>query len=296
MVDSAQESTMDLIVEEISAVGRRLEGMDSAMVSLTAETKSIRLDIAGFQTRVLGLEQRVTRRDNVRFLGFPENIEGGDIHALLRETLPKFTGITFNPPLEFQGAHRLGPRRPDTATHPRSITACLLRHAQARQHIERARTHSPCQMAGQVIRKSADFSKETSERRREFLALRPRIRQMEVKYGLFEPGRMKNCMSKDFYDPEDLCSFLDGLSSMGTATPYPPRGPTVGDQNALPQNLAPGRSGFDCHPTVSHPRGWDLERLMNSHDNRGQEVESLATLASPSLEMADPSLTDPLAG
>ncbi|KAJ1206068.1 hypothetical protein NDU88_001478 [Pleurodeles waltl] len=74
---------------------------------------SIRLDIAGFQFRVMGLEQRVTtveahvassrdweqellylrskmtnledrsRRDNVRFLGFPENIEGEDIHSFL---------------------------------------------------------------------------------------------------------------------------------------------------------------------------------------------------------------------
>ncbi|KAJ1197854.1 hypothetical protein NDU88_001699 [Pleurodeles waltl] len=48
MADAAQESTMDRILQEISAVGRRLEGMDSATVSLTGETKSIRLDIAGF--------------------------------------------------------------------------------------------------------------------------------------------------------------------------------------------------------------------------------------------------------
>ncbi|KAJ1153157.1 hypothetical protein NDU88_005919 [Pleurodeles waltl] len=127
---------------------------------LASETKSIRLDIAGFQTRVLGLEQQVitvesqvassqdrdqellflrskmmdledrSRRDNVRFLGFSENIEGEDIHSFLLETMPKITGITFDPPLEFQRAHRLGPRRPDTANRPRPIIACLLRHAQ----------------------------------------------------------------------------------------------------------------------------------------------------------------------
>ncbi|KAJ1091350.1 hypothetical protein NDU88_004477 [Pleurodeles waltl] len=60
MLDSAQDSTMDHIFQEISAVGRRLEGMVNAMASLTAETKSIRLDIAGFQSHVMGLEQRVT--------------------------------------------------------------------------------------------------------------------------------------------------------------------------------------------------------------------------------------------
>ncbi|KAJ1109478.1 hypothetical protein NDU88_006838 [Pleurodeles waltl] len=60
MTDPAQESTMDRILQEISAVGRRLEGMDNAMASLTAETKSICLDIAGSQSQVAGLEQRVT--------------------------------------------------------------------------------------------------------------------------------------------------------------------------------------------------------------------------------------------
>ncbi|KAJ1190586.1 hypothetical protein NDU88_007324 [Pleurodeles waltl] len=60
MVDLLQEATMERILQEISAVGRRLEGMDNAITSLTMETKSMRLDIAGFQSRVTGLEQGKT--------------------------------------------------------------------------------------------------------------------------------------------------------------------------------------------------------------------------------------------
>ncbi|KAJ1138427.1 hypothetical protein NDU88_004813 [Pleurodeles waltl] len=130
---------MNRILQEISVVGRKLEGID--MASLMAEMKSMCLDIAGFHTQVTGLDQRVTsvethiaswvdrdqellyhrsklidledrsRRNNVRFLRFPENIEGADIHSYLQETLPKLTGITFDPPLEFQRVHRLGPKR-----------------------------------------------------------------------------------------------------------------------------------------------------------------------------------------
>ncbi|KAJ1099197.1 hypothetical protein NDU88_004301 [Pleurodeles waltl] len=59
MVDQMQGATMDRILQEISAVGHRLEGMDNAMTLLTAEMKSMSLDIAGFQSRVMGLEQRV---------------------------------------------------------------------------------------------------------------------------------------------------------------------------------------------------------------------------------------------
>ncbi|KAJ1198122.1 hypothetical protein NDU88_001966 [Pleurodeles waltl] len=118
------------------------------IASLTVETKSICLDIAGFQSRVLGLEQRVSlvetqvassrdqhqellylrskltdledrsRRDNIRFLGFPETIDGEDMHSFLRETLAKITDIAFDPSLEFQRAHRLGPKRPGATARP----------------------------------------------------------------------------------------------------------------------------------------------------------------------------------
>ncbi|KAJ1174342.1 hypothetical protein NDU88_006164 [Pleurodeles waltl] len=148
MTNLAQEPSMGRILQEISTVCRRLEEMDKAMVSMAAETKSIRTEIASFQTHVLGLEQRVStveahassfqdrdqellflrskltdledrsRRDNVRCIGFPENIEGEDLHRFLRDTLPRLTDTVFEPPLEFQRAHRLGPRRTGTDAHP----------------------------------------------------------------------------------------------------------------------------------------------------------------------------------
>ncbi|KAJ1138556.1 hypothetical protein NDU88_004937 [Pleurodeles waltl] len=196
---------MDRILQEISAVGRRLEGMDSMMTSLTEDTKSMRLDIAGFQSRVITLEQRVTTvdaqavlatdrdqellhlrskvidfedrsiRDNVRFLGFPEEIEGVDLQSFLKNTLSQLTGLTFDPPLEFQRAHRLGPKRREGTNHPLPIIACFLRHTQARQLLQKVRVQGPFGMNNLQIRMRADFSKETSECRKAFLALRPRL-------------------------------------------------------------------------------------------------------------------------
>ncbi|KAJ1207909.1 hypothetical protein NDU88_003299 [Pleurodeles waltl] len=59
MADDTLGATMDRILQEISAVSRKLEGMDSAMLVLTAEIRSMRLDIAGFQSQISGLDQRV---------------------------------------------------------------------------------------------------------------------------------------------------------------------------------------------------------------------------------------------
>ncbi|KAJ1187996.1 hypothetical protein NDU88_004761 [Pleurodeles waltl] len=123
---------MDRILQEISAVGHKLEGMDNAMTALITETRSMRLEIAGFQSQISGLDHRVATvesqvvlqtdrdqellhlrskltdledrslRNNFRFLGFPEGIEGTDILSYLRDTLPKLADITFNPLWNFQ--------------------------------------------------------------------------------------------------------------------------------------------------------------------------------------------------
>ncbi|KAJ1091599.1 hypothetical protein NDU88_004718 [Pleurodeles waltl] len=240
--------------------GPKLEGMDNAMVALTAETRSIRLEIAGFQSQISGLDQRVTtveaqaaswtnrdqellhlcsrltdvedrsRRNNIRLLRIPEGTEGAEIPSYLRDMLPKLTDTTFDPPLEFQRAHRLGPKRQDGKGRPRPIIACMLRHGQARQVLQTARTQGPLWLGTLEIWLSADFSRETVERRRDFLSLRPRLRHLNVKFGLFEPARMwitKNRESRTFYDPEDLRMFLEGLHETSqtmetTAQPSPP--------------------------------------------------------------------------
>ncbi|KAJ1150475.1 hypothetical protein NDU88_003266 [Pleurodeles waltl] len=193
MSEDTQGASMDCILQEILAVGRKLEGMDNAMMALTAEMRSTRLEIAGFQSQISGLDHRVTtvesqvalqtdrdqelfhlhskltdledrsRRNNIHFLGLPEGTEVTDILSYLRDTLPKLADTTFEPPLEFQRAHRLGLKRQNGKDRPRPIIACFLRHGQARQLLQIARMQGPLRLDPLEIRHSADFSKETAE-------------------------------------------------------------------------------------------------------------------------------------
>ncbi|KAJ1173436.1 hypothetical protein NDU88_005271 [Pleurodeles waltl] len=210
MTDRDQPATMERILQEITATSRRLEGMDAPISSLTLETKSIRSDIASFQSQVTGLEHRVgtlethistiqdrdqdlsylaskvtdledRRRDNIRLLGIPENEEGPDVQAFLSSVIPKLTSLSFDPPLEFQRAHRVAAKRPDGASSPRPITACLLRHTRTRQLLQVAQNHRPFRVEKYEVRITADYSKDTNERRKAFLALKPRLRQLEMK-------------------------------------------------------------------------------------------------------------------
>ncbi|KAJ1163411.1 hypothetical protein NDU88_003869 [Pleurodeles waltl] len=281
--------------------------MDASISSLTLETKSIRTDIASFHSRVKGLEHRVgtlethmstiqdryqdlsflcskvtdledrSRRDNIRLLGIPENEEGPDVQAFLSSVIPKLTSLSFDPPLEFQQAHRAGPKRPDGASRPRPIIACLLRHTQTRQLLQEPQNHDPFRVDKYEIRITSDFSKDNNERRKAFLALRPGLRQLEMKYGLFDPARMwvtKNGVSKDFYNPEDLRIFLDSFQyqTKDPATSNRPQD-TMEDDGHIPSSGLENRS-MDPYDPDKRPR--DLERLTRAHDDRGQVLHAVA--------------------
>ncbi|KAJ1092721.1 hypothetical protein NDU88_005831 [Pleurodeles waltl] len=217
-VDQPALDATDRILQEIASVGRRLEAMDLKITDLTLASSSIRADIAGFRETANNLDQRLSavedhiattpdqeeelkslratlteledrsRRDNVRFFGIPEQKEGSDIKTFLSSLLTNHFGIEFSPPSEFQRVHRIGPSHKESANKPRPIIACFLRHEQARQVISTAKARQPISLDGHKIRVAADFSRLTNDRRRAFLALRPQLRSLDIKYGLFEPA------------------------------------------------------------------------------------------------------------
>ncbi|KAJ1177536.1 hypothetical protein NDU88_002791, partial [Pleurodeles waltl] len=101
-----QDNNMKRILLEISAVGRQLEAMDTKFTDLSADSTSVRADIAGFQDKVTDLDHRLhnvlsrmedlpdheqglqflsnkltdledrSRRDNIRLFGLQEKMEG----------------------------------------------------------------------------------------------------------------------------------------------------------------------------------------------------------------------------
>ncbi|KAJ1216273.1 hypothetical protein NDU88_003877 [Pleurodeles waltl] len=290
MSEKEQSITMEKILQEITAVSRRIERMDASLSSLTLETKSMRSDIAGFQTRVTGLEHRMgsletqvtthrdrdqdlhylrskltdledrSQRDNIRLLRIPEHEEGTDIQTFLGSVLPKLTSLDFDPPLDFQRAHRVGPKRSDTSSRPRPILACLLRHNHAQQILQTARKHGPFRIGQHDIRITSDYSKDTHERRKAFLALRPRLRQLGMKYGLFDSARMwvtNNSISKDFYNPDELSLFLDSFQHQPMDSTNPDCSQDTARENEGGGPLPPGpeKEGPLHHDTDLNQRG-----------------------------------------
>ncbi|KAJ1110265.1 hypothetical protein NDU88_007620 [Pleurodeles waltl] len=193
------DSRMDLILQEITAASKHLEGMDSKISELTVESHSILTDIAGFQDRVTGLDHHLclvkgklnqpwdedqqlqylrdklmdledrSRRDNVCSCGIPEGAEGVDVRTFLRDTLPTLTSLTFSLPLELQQADSMPPPHKDPLGRPRPIIACFLWHKQAHQLLTVAHSHGRYGYEGHELRIDSDFSRDINEKWKAFL-------------------------------------------------------------------------------------------------------------------------------
>ncbi|KAJ1200045.1 hypothetical protein NDU88_003874 [Pleurodeles waltl] len=139
----------DRILQETTAVGRRLEAMDLKISDLTtlleqdAELRSLRAKITDLEDR--------SWRDNVHFLSIPEHKEGSDIKAFLKSVLPELTGLVFSLPLAFQRVHRIGPLHKATSGQPRPIIACFLRHDQSHLVISMAWSQGPYSLEGHEL-------------------------------------------------------------------------------------------------------------------------------------------------
>ncbi|CAH2276819.1 Hypothetical predicted protein [Pelobates cultripes] len=77
-----------------------------------------------------------SRRNNLRFVGFPESLSSSDIistlQSLLQDTLK--LGTSASTPIVIERAHRLGPERPGDTTKSRPIIAKFLNFNDAVQH------------------------------------------------------------------------------------------------------------------------------------------------------------------
>ncbi|KAJ1190035.1 hypothetical protein NDU88_006775 [Pleurodeles waltl] len=139
-----------------------------------------------------------------------------------------------------------------------------------------AQSHGPFRTADYEVRITEDFSKETNNRQKAFLALRSRLCQLDVKCGLFDPEHMwftKDGVSEDFYDPEDLRLYLDSLSPLGkdTSTMTRPSTQIVGAQGMPPPSAT--LEVEPHHDNDLHLRGRDPERPTRIHGDRDQLLQ-----------------------
>lgn len=139
------------LAADVSSLCRDLSGLQSHVWRLEQEARGWALELAALhlenrrlakyarrlESRCRVLETR-SRRLNLRLLGLPEGVEGGDPVSFLRRTLPEILGWPPGvPALEIESARRVHGQ--DSTAKPRPLLFRLLRSADKIAVLEAAR-------------------------------------------------------------------------------------------------------------------------------------------------------------
>uniref|UniRef100_H2ZUV6 L1 transposable element RRM domain-containing protein n=1 Tax=Latimeria chalumnae TaxID=7897 RepID=H2ZUV6_LATCH len=160
--------------------------------------------------RIEDLENR-SRRNNVKIVGFPEGVEGGNPIKFLQSVLPELLDLKHDLPLQIERArHTLGPR-PTPGQRPRAFVIKLLCFPTRELLLKAARDKGQLKWKQHRVYLFPDWSRDLQAKRQRFWEVRKLLREKGVRYGLFYPAILKITYwgeTQSFTDPDEVKKFL----------------------------------------------------------------------------------------
>lgn len=113
--------------------------------------------------------------------------------AFLQESLPKWLPSLANMTIEIERAHRVRSAKP-RGDFPETMILRLFRHADRTAILNGARPaerNGPIQHAGNTLRFYADYSSQTSQRRKAFSGIQKKLREKGIMSFLIYPATLR---------------------------------------------------------------------------------------------------------
>ena len=179
------------LAERVSETESCLTSLRPTVTEVQQQMREMRAELHRLRDRAEDAEGR-SRRNNVRFLGFPEKSESPNAELfledwLLREVLrppaPKFFSI--------ERAHRIPGKPPIPGAPPRPLIARFLNFRDRDLILQTFRTKGPILFNGQRIAAYPDFTAEVQRRRSSYAAIKASLRDMGLKYALLFPAKLR---------------------------------------------------------------------------------------------------------
>ncbi|KAJ1187823.1 hypothetical protein NDU88_004593 [Pleurodeles waltl] len=152
------------------------------------------------------------RRNNVRFLGFPESMRQPESEISLEQWLIK--EVLNGAPSKFfsvERAYRIPGRPPAPGQSPRPLIARFLNYRDRDAILQQFRSKGPFKYEDSNINAYPDFTQEVENQRNSFIKIKQRLREHNIKYALLFPAKLRVVMEDRthiFTNPEDAWTWL----------------------------------------------------------------------------------------
>lgn len=177
--------------ERLSAAEERISTVEDAIPPLSKEVKTHTAQIAALFLKTDDFENRL-RRNNVRLIGVPEKAEGSNPGDFFEQWLAQAIGREKLSPLyAVERAHRVPTRLPPPGAPPRPVLVRVLHYKDRDVILRAARDLPELAIDNSRISIFPDFSAEVQRRRMQFIAVKKRLRDLQIAYAMLYPARLR---------------------------------------------------------------------------------------------------------
>lgn len=198
--------------ERVTEVEQRVSTLEDQAAPLTGRVMEAERHIAKLHQHLDDQENRL-RRCNLRFVGLPERAEGSSPETFLENLLiSTFGRDQFSVMFAVERAHRILPKPPPPGAPPRTFIAKLLNYRDRDVVLRLTREKGPILHDNAQISVYPDFSVEVQKKRALFLTAKKRLRELNLKYAMLYPAKMKITVdgrSYFFSSPQEVFDWLE---------------------------------------------------------------------------------------
>lgn len=215
LATQAVEAKLADIATRMNNVESRIDFLEDANRALEANPPATQSEVEILRQKLDDLENR-SRRNNLRFVGFPEGCEGPDALAFLRKVIPQMLNIDFQGVLEIDRAHRSLARRGPDGQPPRPIIARFLRFQDRERIAGAARKMGKVQWNEHRIMVFPDYSKLVADKRAAFNQCKRLLHERQIKFSVMYPAVLTLRAAegkREFTDPKQALKFIRSLPS-----------------------------------------------------------------------------------
>ena len=210
----AVESKLAEITTRIGNAEARLDFLEDAHKVLETDPPATKTEVEQLRRKIDDLENR-SRRNNLRFVGFPEGCEGRDALSFLRDTIPQLLH------LDYPNGVEIARRRPDGDLPPRAILARFLKFQDRERIAAAARKIGRVTWKGHHIMVFPDYSRSVVEMRSKFNQCKQLLHERRIKFSLMYPAVLVIKTAEGRREFDDSMKAIGYIRSLPTAGSSP---------------------------------------------------------------------------
>lgn len=199
-------------VTRLTEAETRLSDVEDTVATLQKRVSSLETTQRGLAARAEDAEGRA-RRNNIRFVGFPEGCEAGDMEQFIATWVESWMPPnSLSKCFVVERAHRALLQKPPPGARPRPVIARLLNYHDRDVILKQARANEPLLYKDARILIFPDYTKQVQQQRQSFLAAKARLRDLKLQYALLYPARLRviyRSRTHFFNTPEEVFQWTD---------------------------------------------------------------------------------------